>query len=118
MPLKGSPTPWSYIFVRLLFHFVLKIFYGAIVVENTEYVPKTGEPWCEELFRAQFLAASIQAQYRMCKSQQLADRCSVCVPLPDPMFFTYTDPSRHSILVTTIPPGVIIRSHFNIRLLS
>ncbi|KAH0827848.1 hypothetical protein J3R83DRAFT_3474 [Lanmaoa asiatica] len=41
---KGSPTPWSYIFVRLLFHFVLKIFYGAIVVENTEYIPKTGEP--------------------------------------------------------------------------
>lgn len=29
----------------LLFHFVLKIFYGTIVVENTEYIPTTGEPW-------------------------------------------------------------------------
>ncbi|KAG9316603.1 hypothetical protein JVU11DRAFT_2657 [Chiua virens] len=60
-PLKGSPTPWSYVLVRcvhpsyrsstaiqllvsLLFHFVLKIFYGSIVVENTEYIPKTGDP--------------------------------------------------------------------------
>ncbi|KAG6372285.1 hypothetical protein JVT61DRAFT_7725 [Boletus reticuloceps] len=41
---KGSPTSWSYILVRLLFHFVLKIFYGTIVVENIEYIPTTGEP--------------------------------------------------------------------------
>jgi len=32
-------------FCRLLFKFVLKIFYGSIVVENVELVPKTGQPW-------------------------------------------------------------------------
>ncbi|EPQ57013.1 hypothetical protein GLOTRDRAFT_120391 [Gloeophyllum trabeum ATCC 11539] len=41
---QGSPTPWSYFLIRLLFKFVLKIFYGTIVVENAEHVPKTGEP--------------------------------------------------------------------------
>ncbi|KIK91817.1 hypothetical protein PAXRUDRAFT_148660 [Paxillus rubicundulus Ve08.2h10] len=41
---KGTPTPWSYIFVRLLFQFVLKIFYGTIVVENADFIPKTGQP--------------------------------------------------------------------------
>ncbi|KIM69808.1 hypothetical protein SCLCIDRAFT_13166 [Scleroderma citrinum Foug A] len=41
---QGTPTPWSYVFVRLLFKFVLKIFYGSIVVENVELVPKTGQP--------------------------------------------------------------------------
>ncbi|KIL62523.1 hypothetical protein M378DRAFT_128679 [Amanita muscaria Koide BX008] len=41
---QGSSTPWSYIFIRLLFQFVLKIFYGAIVVENAHLVPKTGKP--------------------------------------------------------------------------
>ncbi|KAH7916529.1 acyltransferase-domain-containing protein [Hygrophoropsis aurantiaca] len=41
---EGSPTPWSYLLIRLLFKFVLKIFYGTIVVENTEYIPKTGQP--------------------------------------------------------------------------
>ncbi|KIJ68151.1 hypothetical protein HYDPIDRAFT_83038 [Hydnomerulius pinastri MD-312] len=42
--LKGTATSWSYILVRLLFKFVLKIFYGTIVVENAEYIPKTGQP--------------------------------------------------------------------------
>ncbi|KAH7888706.1 hypothetical protein F5I97DRAFT_737160 [Phlebopus sp. FC_14] len=40
---KGTPTPWSYILIRLLFRFVLKIFYGTIVVENVECIPKTGQ---------------------------------------------------------------------------
>lgn len=30
---------------RLLFKFVLRIFYGTVVVENTESIPKTGRPW-------------------------------------------------------------------------
>jgi len=29
----------------LLFKFVLRIFYGTIVVENAELIPKTGRPW-------------------------------------------------------------------------
>lgn len=41
---KGSTTPWSYVLVRLLFKFVLKIFYGTIVVENADLIPKTGQP--------------------------------------------------------------------------
>ncbi|KAF7321740.1 PlsC domain-containing protein [Mycena kentingensis (nom. inval.)] len=40
----GTPTPWAYIFIRWLFRFVLKIFYGSIVIEGTENVPKTGIP--------------------------------------------------------------------------
>lgn len=30
---------------RLLFRFVLKIFYGTIVVENGDLVPENGVPW-------------------------------------------------------------------------
>lgn len=30
---------------RLLFKFVLKVFYGTIVVENEEYIPPDGRPW-------------------------------------------------------------------------
>ncbi|OAX40111.1 hypothetical protein K503DRAFT_864905 [Rhizopogon vinicolor AM-OR11-026] len=41
---QGSTTSWSYILIRLLFKFVLKIFYGTIVVENAELIPKTGQP--------------------------------------------------------------------------
>ncbi|PFH53782.1 hypothetical protein AMATHDRAFT_136834 [Amanita thiersii Skay4041] len=48
---EGSPTPWSYTFIRLvsisttfLFKFVLKIFYGTIVVENAHLVPERGRP--------------------------------------------------------------------------
>ncbi|KAL4254288.1 Phospholipid/glycerol acyltransferase domain-containing protein [Abortiporus biennis] len=41
---EGSPTPWSYFLIRLLFKFVLKIFYGTIVVENAHLIPKRGEP--------------------------------------------------------------------------
>ncbi|KAJ6587163.1 hypothetical protein DFH09DRAFT_1142794 [Mycena vulgaris] len=40
----GTPTSWSYAFIRLLFRFVLKIFYGSIVVEGTHNIPKTGRP--------------------------------------------------------------------------
>ncbi|KAF8628874.1 hypothetical protein AX15_003661 [Amanita polypyramis BW_CC] len=42
--LTGSPAPWTYIFIRLLFKFVLKIFYGNIVVENPHLIPETGKP--------------------------------------------------------------------------
>ena len=63
MPVKGSPTPWSYVLIRyvpvlelvfvflnfpifsLLFRFVLKIFYGTIVIENVDLIPETGRPW-------------------------------------------------------------------------
>ncbi|KAF8586687.1 hypothetical protein K439DRAFT_1340225 [Ramaria rubella] len=40
---KHKYTPFSYILIRLLFKFVLKVFYGTIVVENEEYLPKKGE---------------------------------------------------------------------------
>ncbi|KAJ7902015.1 hypothetical protein B0H14DRAFT_2669508 [Mycena olivaceomarginata] len=40
----GTPTPWSYVLIRLLFRFVLKIFYGSIVVEGTHNIPLTGRP--------------------------------------------------------------------------
>ncbi|KAF7306091.1 PlsC domain-containing protein [Mycena chlorophos] len=39
-----SETPWAYVFIRLLFRFVLKIFYGTIVVEGASNIPKTGQP--------------------------------------------------------------------------
>ncbi|OCB90435.1 hypothetical protein A7U60_g2356 [Sanghuangporus baumii] len=39
-----TPTPWPYFFIRLLFKFVLKIFYGTIVVENAALIPGNGEP--------------------------------------------------------------------------
>ncbi|KAI8992895.1 hypothetical protein BD414DRAFT_482616 [Trametes punicea] len=42
--LKGTPTPWSYLFIRLLFKFVLKIFYGTIVVENVDVIPSRVTP--------------------------------------------------------------------------
>lgn len=41
---QGTTTPWSYALVRLLFRFVLKIFYGTIVVENVDLIPETGRP--------------------------------------------------------------------------
>ncbi|KAJ7647106.1 hypothetical protein FB45DRAFT_998368 [Roridomyces roridus] len=43
-PRTGSSTPYSYILIRLLFRFVLKIFYGSIVVEGQANIPKTGRP--------------------------------------------------------------------------
>ncbi|KAH8107257.1 hypothetical protein BXZ70DRAFT_917002 [Cristinia sonorae] len=41
---EGSPTPWAYLLIRLLFKFVLKIFYGTIVVENAHLIPPRGQP--------------------------------------------------------------------------
>ncbi|KZT10657.1 uncharacterized protein LAESUDRAFT_734480 [Laetiporus sulphureus 93-53] len=41
---KGSSAPWSFFFIRLLFKFVLKIFYGTIVVENAHLIPPRGVP--------------------------------------------------------------------------
>ncbi|KAH9847959.1 hypothetical protein C2E23DRAFT_740771 [Lenzites betulinus] len=41
---KGTSASWSYLFIRLLFKFVLKIFYGTIVVENVDLIPPRGTP--------------------------------------------------------------------------
>ncbi|KAJ3989847.1 hypothetical protein F5890DRAFT_1483159 [Lentinula detonsa] len=41
---KGTPTPWPYILIRLLFQFTLKVFYGTIVVSNAHFIPETGKP--------------------------------------------------------------------------
>ncbi|TRM69459.1 hypothetical protein BD626DRAFT_563204 [Schizophyllum amplum] len=41
---SGTPATWSYILIRLLFKFVLKIFYGTIVIENVENIPEDGHP--------------------------------------------------------------------------
>ncbi|KAF9051112.1 hypothetical protein BDZ89DRAFT_1056984 [Hymenopellis radicata] len=38
-----TPVTWSYVLIRLLFRFVLKIFYGTIVVENANLIPETGK---------------------------------------------------------------------------
>ncbi|KAH9047868.1 hypothetical protein EDB84DRAFT_1263117 [Lactarius hengduanensis] len=40
----GTPVPWSYFLIRILFRIVLKIFYGTIVVEGVENIPPTGHP--------------------------------------------------------------------------
>ncbi|KAL1723984.1 hypothetical protein EV715DRAFT_245595 [Schizophyllum commune] len=40
----GTPATWSYILIRLLFKFVLKIFYGTIVIENADLIPEDGHP--------------------------------------------------------------------------
>ena len=62
MERKGTKCPWSYFLIRseslssftatwftisfrLLFKFVLKIFYGSIVVENAKLIPPDGQPW-------------------------------------------------------------------------
>ncbi|KAH7106839.1 hypothetical protein BKA62DRAFT_685252 [Auriculariales sp. MPI-PUGE-AT-0066] len=39
-----TPATWSYILIRLLFKFVLKIFFGSIVVENSHLIPQDGHP--------------------------------------------------------------------------
>ncbi|KAL1741387.1 hypothetical protein HDZ31DRAFT_45543 [Schizophyllum fasciatum] len=42
---SGTPATWSYILIRrLLFKFVLKIFYGTIVIENADLIPEDGHP--------------------------------------------------------------------------
>ncbi|KAJ3857475.1 hypothetical protein EV368DRAFT_30205 [Lentinula lateritia] len=41
---KGTPTPWPYTLIRLLFQFTLKVFYGTIVVSNAHFIPETGKP--------------------------------------------------------------------------
>ena len=33
----------------LLFRFVLKIFYGTIVIENVDLIPETGRPWSVDI---------------------------------------------------------------------
>ncbi|KAF9784425.1 hypothetical protein BJ322DRAFT_847987 [Thelephora terrestris] len=44
MDRKSTKCPWSYFLIRLLFKFVLKIFYGSIVVENSDLIPPDGQP--------------------------------------------------------------------------
>ncbi|KAJ7079098.1 hypothetical protein B0H15DRAFT_924617 [Mycena belliarum] len=69
MPCKGTPTPCSPL-KRLLFRFVLKIFYGSIVVEGTSNIPKTGRPCIvcanhsNSLTDALLMVASIPAKER------------------------------------------------------
>ncbi|KAF7985042.1 hypothetical protein HWV62_8877 [Athelia sp. TMB] len=60
---KGSVTPWSYLLIRFLFKFVLRIFYGTVVVENTEYIPKTGRP-CNSLTDALLLVDAVPSRIR------------------------------------------------------
>ncbi|CCA72258.1 probable glycerol-3-phosphate O-acyltransferase (formerly described as CTR1 suppressor protein) [Serendipita indica DSM 11827] len=38
----AKSTPWTYFFIRLLFKFVLKVFYGSIILENEHFIPKRG----------------------------------------------------------------------------
>ncbi|KXN91075.1 hypothetical protein AN958_03142 [Leucoagaricus sp. SymC.cos] len=70
MTRAGSRTPWSFILIRLLFRFVLKIFYGSIVVENAHLVPKTGMPCIvcanhsNSLTDAMLLTTSIPTRHR------------------------------------------------------
>lgn len=57
---SAKAEPWTYFFVRLLFRvwssfgvtshfsdnvqFVLKVFYGSIIIENEQYIPPNGAP--------------------------------------------------------------------------
>ncbi|KAG8795502.1 hypothetical protein FRC16_010057 [Serendipita sp. 398] len=41
---QPKSEPWTYFLIRLLFKFVLKIFYGSIIVENEHYIPPNGTP--------------------------------------------------------------------------
>ncbi|SCZ97878.1 BZ3500_MvSof-1268-A1-R1_Chr3-3g06429 [Microbotryum saponariae] len=41
---EGSPSSWSYFFIRLLFVFVLRVFYSNVVVEGVENIPQDGVP--------------------------------------------------------------------------
>lgn len=50
---------------RLLFKFVLKIFYGTIVVEGTENIPLKGEPWCVMKLSPPTPRNSLEAQHRL-----------------------------------------------------
>ncbi|KIM28150.1 hypothetical protein M408DRAFT_16358 [Serendipita vermifera MAFF 305830] len=40
----AKAEPWTYFFIRLLFRFVLNVFYGSIVIENEHYIPPNGTP--------------------------------------------------------------------------
>ncbi|KAF8334240.1 uncharacterized protein EI90DRAFT_3051548 [Cantharellus anzutake] len=42
--LKSKKTPWAYVLIRLLFKFVLKVFYASIVIENEDFIPGNGCP--------------------------------------------------------------------------
>jgi hypothetical protein len=62
---------------RLLFKFVLKIFYGSIVVENSDLIPPDGGPWSASPLTFSLFFAQRNLQHRLRKSQQLSHRCSV-----------------------------------------
>ncbi|KAH8119546.1 hypothetical protein DFH11DRAFT_1838871 [Phellopilus nigrolimitatus] len=70
MAIGYTPTPWPYFLVRLLFKFVLKIFYGSIVVENAHLIPENGEACIicanhsNSLTDAVLLAGSVPSQRR------------------------------------------------------
>jgi len=63
--------------ISLLFRFVLKIFYGSIVVENAHLVPENGRPWYAFLMLLHILQLRTSAQHRLRQSQQFINRCSV-----------------------------------------
>ncbi|KAF9514457.1 hypothetical protein BS47DRAFT_1372291 [Hydnum rufescens UP504] len=37
-------APWTYMLIRMLFKFVLKVFYSSIVIENENFIPGNGRP--------------------------------------------------------------------------
>ncbi|CAE6457764.1 unnamed protein product [Rhizoctonia solani] len=73
-----KPTPWAYFFVRSGLYvggeklpphavlatqqFVLKVFYGTIVVENEHFIPSNGEA-CNSLTDALVLVASVSSKF-------------------------------------------------------
>ncbi|KAG6920274.1 hypothetical protein DXG01_005043 [Tephrocybe rancida] len=66
-PARAATQQWT---CRLLFKFVLKIFYGTIVVENAHLIPETGRPCivsanhCNSLTDALLLVTSIPTKKR------------------------------------------------------
>ena len=62
---------------RFLFRFVLKIFYGTIVIENVDLIPETGRPWFAFYPCAFAISLPVASQHCLCKSQQFVDGCTV-----------------------------------------
>jgi len=97
---KYRGPDYSLIF-RLLFKFVLKIFYGTIVVENVDLIPETGRPWCAFSPCVFALSLPVALEHCLCKPQQFVDRCTVrrqcpyaisSITEPKPSCNFYSDP--------------------------
>lgn len=83
---------------RLLFKFVLKIFYGSIVVENIHYIPETGRPWydgsCLHICKAHFSSSIVSANHSNSLTDALYDAIlpnSIYGILNSPKHFGYFD---------------------------